>query len=398
MKIAIFSDNFYPELSGIADTITTTGKQLAKLGHKINYFAPKYSKKNYQTIGANAEELDLGENINITRIPSLPYPTGTKQSRLVVPLCLSLGAVKRFNPDVIHTNDIVGVGLESLFSAKILKKPLVGTDHTPMTEFLKYSPIKGSFVQKTVSRYDAWYYNQCNFVSSPCNAIFEELGKHGFKKPKHRALSNPIYVDKYMPVKNKWPLKKKFGLFDYSILYMGRVAPEKKIDITIKAVAKLVKKNPKIGFVVAGTGSQVEDLKNLAKELGIEDKVKFFGYLKSVDDMVDLYNGSDLFVIPSVAETQSIVMMQAMACKIPVIAARAWGLAEYINDKNGILVEPDDVEGVMEKILYLFENQSVSLKLGEGGREFVEQFSPENIAKEWEKIYEDTIQSFNSSK
>jgi glycosyltransferase involved in cell wall biosynthesis len=398
MKIAIFSDNFYPELSGIADSITTTGKELAKLGHKIVYFAPRYSKKNYLTIGMPYEEINLGENIKIQRIPSFPYPTGTKQSRLVIPLCLSLAAVKKFDPDIIHTNDIVGVGLEALFSAKIVKKPLVGTDHTPMVEFLKYSPIKGDFVHKTVSRFDAWYYNQCNFVSSPCNAIFDELRKYGFSKPKHKALSNPIYIDKYKAIKNKWPLKKKIKAFDYSLLYMGRVAPEKKIDVTIRAVAKLANKIPKMGFVVGGTGSQVEGLRDLAKSLGIESKVKFLGYIKSTDDVVDLYNASDLFVIPSVAETQSIVMMQAMACKLPVIAARAWGLAEYVNDKNGILVEPDDVDGLAEKILYLFENQGVALKLGEGGRGFVEKFSPINIAREWERIYIDTIQSFESSK
>jgi glycosyltransferase involved in cell wall biosynthesis len=398
MKIAIFSDNFYPELSGIADSITTTGKQLAKLGHKINFVALDYSAKNFQTIGAEKKELELGEGVFVTRIPSVPYPTGTKQSRLTAPIGLSLRAMKKFDPDVIHTNDIASLGLEALLCARILKKPLVGTDHTPMVEFLKYSPIKGKIIQKTVSRYDAWYYNQCSFVSSPCNAIFTELKKYGFGKPKHRALSNPINIEKYKPVRNKWPLKKKFELFDYSILYMGRIASEKKIDITIKAVANLVKKVPKLGLVIAGTGAQVDELKALVEQLGIERNVKFFGYLKNIDDMVGLYNGSDLFVIPSVAETQSIVMMQAMACKLPVIAARAWGLAEYVNDKNGILIEPDDAEGLTQKILYLFENQGVALKLGEGGREFVEKFSPENIAREWERIYIDVIESFNSSR
>ncbi len=398
MKIAIVSDNFYPELSGIADSITTTGKELAKLGHKVCFVALDYSKENYKTIGADKKELNLGENIQIVRVPSIPYPTGTKQSRLTLPVGLSLKAVKKFNPDVIHTNDIASLGIEALHCAKILKKPLVGTDHTPMVEFLKYSPIKGKFVQKAVSRYDAWYYNQCDFVSSPCNAIFEELKKFGFSKPRHRALSNPINIDKFKPIKNKWPLKKKIGLFDYSLLYMGRIAPEKKIDVTLKAVANIIKKNPKIGFVIAGTGSQVEELKALVSQLGIEKNVKFFGYFKNIDDIVDLYNGSDLFVIPSVAETQSIVMMQAMACKLPVIAARAWGLAEYVNEHNGILIEPADVSGLYEKILYLYQNKSVSQKLGEGGRAFVEKFSPLYIAKEWERIYLDTIKNYKLQK
>jgi hypothetical protein len=153
-----------------------------------------------------------------------------------------------------------------------------------------------------------------------------------------------------------------------------------------------------MGFVVAGTGAQVEKLKALAKSLGIEKKVKFFGYFKSIDDIVDLYNASDLFVIPSVAETQSIVMMQAMACKLPVIVARAWGLAEYVNKDNGLLVEPNNSNELSEKILYLYQNQAASVKLGEGGREFVEKFSPLNIAKEWEKIYTDTIERYKTAK
>ncbi len=398
MRIAIFSDNFYPELSGIADSITTTGKELAKLGHKVNFVALDYSKKNYQTIGAEKKELDLGENIKITRIFSVSYPTGTKQSRLTLPVGLTIRKIRKFNPDIIHTNDIASLGIEALLCAKILKKPLVGTDHTPMVEFLKYSPIKGKFIQKGVSRYDAWYYNQCDFVSSPCNAIFEELKKYGFSKPKHRSLSNPINVEKFKPIKNKWPLKKKLGLFDYSLLYMGRIAEEKKIAVTLKAVASIVKKIPKIGFVIAGTGSQVDELKALTKSLGIEKNVKFFGYFKNINDVVDLYNGSDLFVIPSVAETQSIVMMQAMACKLPVIAARAWGLAEYVNKDNGLLIEPNNVNELSEKILYLYQNQSVSQKLGEGGRTFVEKFSPPSIAKEWEKIYLDTIERYKNRK
>ncbi len=398
MRIAIFSDNFYPEISGISDSIITTGKELAKLGHKINFFAPKYSRKNYDLLKLPNEEINLGENIRVTRLTSFPYPTGTAQSRLVIPCGFSLSAVKKFNPDIIHTNDIASMGIEALICAKFLKKPLVGTDHTPMVEFLKYSPIKGKFIQSMISRYDALYYNQCNFVSSPCNAIFEEIEKFGFNKPVHKALSNPIYIEEYKPVKNKWSLKKKYGLFDYSILYMGRLAFEKRIDISLKALAKLVRKYPKIGFVIAGKGAVEKDLKTLTKELDLENNVKFFGFLKDKKDMVGIYNACDLFSMTSIAETQSIVMMQAMACKIPVIAVKAWGLKEYVNEKNGILINVNNPDELAEKIEYLYNNPSVSEKLGEGGRDFVENFSPIKIAKEWESIYEETIKSYKSSR
>ena len=75
MKIAFFSDNFYPELSGISDSIVTLGRELGRRGHVIKFFAPYYSKKNYQKINKPMEEISLGPNVSVERFFSLPYPT-----------------------------------------------------------------------------------------------------------------------------------------------------------------------------------------------------------------------------------------------------------------------------------------------------------------------------------
>ncbi|HZJ18418.1 MAG TPA: glycosyltransferase [Patescibacteria group bacterium] len=400
MRIAIYSDNFYPELSGITDTILTTAKELAKLGHFINFFVPYYSKKDYKQVNLSFEkEVFLHENIKITRFFSFSYPTGTRQGRLVVPTGLRFLKVKFFNPDIIHTNHIAGVGIEGLIDAKILKKPLIGTNHTPIVEFIKYSPIKAKWFKRAMSKYDAWYFNKCDFVSSPSWAVLHEMQKYGFNRP-CKPVSNPVNIETFKSVseKERNTLKKKYGFSDFVLYYCGRLAQEKHIDLMVKAVSDLKGKIPSINLVIAGKGSEEENLKKLVKELNVEDRVKFFGFLKETKDFVELYNATDLFLMLGTAETQSIVMMQAMATQNPVIGVNSWGIVDYVNEKNGFLIEPNDQKALNEKILYFYKNPDQKKLLGEGGREFAEQFSRQNIAKIWEGIYTDVIKKHGNKR
>jgi 1,2-diacylglycerol 3-alpha-glucosyltransferase len=397
MRIAVYSDNFYPELSGISDTIIASGKELAKRGHRINYFVPKYGKKNYDLLKLPCEEIFLHENIKITRFPSFSFPTGTKQSRFVVPSGLGSFSLKKFNPDVIHTNLIAGVGMEALLDAGLLKKPLVGTNHTPIVQFLSYSPIKGKVVQKIVSKYDAWYYDHCKFVSSPSSPVLEEMKKYGFKAP-CGVVPNPVDVDLFTPPKSRVELKKKYGISGFSLFYAGRLAPEKNVDMMVKAAANLRRVIPEINVVIAGKGSSEQSLKKLIEDSGLNNNSKFFGFIDSPQKFAELYNANDIFIMMSVAETQSISMMNAMACEMGVVSTNAWGLKDYAKDGvNSLVVEPGDQKALEEKILHLYKNKQELEKLGKQAREYVCQFSPSKIAKMWEDIYETAINSYKKT-
>lgn len=386
MRIAFYSDNFYPELSGISDSIVTTAKKLAEMGHFINFFVPKYSKKNYALLKLPYQELFLHERIKITRLFSFPYPTGTAQGRLVIPTGLRSLALKKFKPDLIHSHLIAGVGMEALFDAKILKIPMIGTNHTPISEFVRYAPIKWKWVQNLTQRYDVWYYNHCRFVSSPSSPVLEEMKNLGFDKPSH-PVSNPVDIKLFQKKHDKKSLKKEYGLTDFTLIYCGRLAPEKHVDLIVKAAADLKEKIPDISLIISGTGSEEKTLQDLAKKLGIFERIKFFGYMKDKEEFAKQYAAADLFLMLGTAETQSIVMMQAMASGLPIIGVRAWGLPNYIYKENGILIEPNDLNALKEKILYLYENKKIREELGEGGRVFVQGFTPEKIAKAWEDIY-----------
>ena len=147
MKIAIFSDNFYPEISGISDSVILLGQKLQDMGHEVHYFAPKYSKKNYQMANVENKELELGKNIKIHRLWSLPFfESPTNQARFVIPLGLLAWKFRREKFDLIHTQSPFGLGIEALLMSRFLGIPLLGTNHTPIEEFTCYIPIFGKIM------------------------------------------------------------------------------------------------------------------------------------------------------------------------------------------------------------------------------------------------------------
>ncbi len=394
MRIAIFSDNFYPEIDGISDSVITLTKNLTKLGHFVNFYVPYYSQADFKKTGMPRKELDLGKNVSVVRFFSLPYPTGTGQGRLVIPTCLRWLKVKEFAPDVIHSQLFFGVGFEALIAAHILKKPLVGTNHTALKEFLRYSPIRAPWFTNLILRYINWYYEHCDLVTAPSQSVFDEMVSLGFENKNTKVISNPIDTNTFRPLADKIGLKKKFGFNDTTIIHAGRLADERNPDILIRALPLIKKKVPNAILAFAGIGISEGKLKKLADSLGVGGSVRFLGFLDK-PTLAEAYNASEIFAIASTADTQSLVMMQAMAAGLPVIGVRARALPEYVNEKNGFIVEPNDEKAMAEKIVYLLEHKDVAKKLGKGGRIYSEQFSESAIATEWEKIYRNVIKSYN---
>jgi glycosyltransferase involved in cell wall biosynthesis len=391
MRIAIFSDNFYPELSGITDSILMTGRNLAKRGHQIDFYAPAYSKQNYELINSKVKDEDLGKNINVHRFFSFPFPTPTRQGRLVWPTFWRWTEMKKNMPDIIHTHLFFGCGLEALSAAKHLNRPLVGTSHTPINEFVRFNFFGKNLLEYIGPRFVSWYYNKCNFVSAPSAGIIDDMKKNGFKKP-FEVISNPIDTKNYIPVSEdeKLKCKKELGLSENTILCSGRLAPEKNIDVIIKA-AELVKKIfPDVSLAITGHGSAKNDLKPLVKEMNLENNIKFFG---TVDEptLIKIYQAADIYAIASTAETQSISLIKAMAAGLPSIGVRARALPEYINKSNGFVVAAGDFQSMSDKIIYLLKNREIRATLGAGGNRLAREFSEEKIADKWEKVYTKTL-------
>lgn len=398
MRIAMFSDNFYPELSGISDSLIESSRELSSLGYDIDFYVPRYSAKDFAVVNLPIVEPALGEHVTLHRFSSLPYPAPTNQGRMVIPTFLRFINMRSRRPDIIHTHLFFGCGLEALVASFFLRTPLIGTSHTPVTEFMQYSPLGSRLLEKLALRLVSWYYNRCDYVTAPSQGILEEMKQHGFYKP-CRAISNPIDLDNFFPAtpEERESVKQTFGLSPFTVLYAGRIAPEKHIDVIIRAIAIAKKTIPEIRFAITGHGEAKDSLQKLTQELGIETSVKFFGTV-SAEDHARIYRGADVFAIMSTAETQSISMMKAMATGIPVIGANARALPEYISGTNGFIVEPGDAETLAEKIIFLYQHPEERTHLGIGGIATVKKFSRAAIAAEWDTLYKKVLTAKNSKK
>lgn len=394
MKIAIFSDNFYPEISGISDSIILLAEELQKRGHEIHFFAPRYSRANFRTANLDDEELFLGKNIHIHRLWSLPFfGSPSRQARLVIPSGICAWKFRKAGFDLVYTQDPFGVGLEGLFMAKIFGTPLIGTNHTPIEEFVKYVPFVGNLIKKMSRHYFVWYYNRCRFVSAPYQGLLDDMQKIGLKK-ENKAISNPIDLKNFVPVsaEKKKALKEKYTFPQATILYAGRLAEEKHVDVIIHAMSEVAKVIPDALLVITGHGNMEDKLRELAKKLDLDKKIKFFG---RVDDQrhIEFYQASEIFVIMSTAETQSLSLMKAMAVGMPVIAADARALPVYVgrDGSRGFVVRVGAEKELAEKIIWILQNSEERDKMGQRGTEFASKFSAENVVQEWENIFRKTV-------
>ena len=395
MKIAIFSDFLHPELSGVSDSVKNLSCALADLGHTVMIVAPAYSKSDYKIIGSLKKEINLGPNIIIKRLPSFSVPfSPTGQNRFPLFLGKGIYLMWKFKPDIIHTNSPLVPGIEAFISSKLFKIPFIGTNHTPVSEFVK-GP---KWFVRLICRYWSWFYNMCDFVSTPSQFLIDYMRNHGFNSHKAIPISNPIDISKFSPAENisqKNELKKKFGFSKYTALFAGRLAEEKHVDDIIRAISLVKKEIPEISLVLTGHGKDEGRMKELSKELGILDAVHFLGFVDEKTYPL-IFKASDIFTIMSTAESQGMSMILAMASGLPIIAAKARGLPEFIDNQNGLLVEIGDYKDLAKKIIELLKDQKLSKKMGENGIIFASKLSSDSIGKVWEKIYSDTLTGTNS--
>jgi glycosyltransferase involved in cell wall biosynthesis len=384
----MFTDYFFPELGGVQDSIATISRALGRRGHHVDIYAPAYAASDYRRIGAAMQERDLGDRVRVHRRLSLPFPSSTRQSRAALPCLIGPALLAaRARPDVIHVHSFFGIGLEALLNGRFLKIPVIGTNHTTVAGFAGHIPVS----VEAASAYVRWFYNRCTCVTAPSRSVFEELGMAELRRP-HRVVSNPIDTGLFTPLRSndRDSLRALFGLSGPTITYAGRLGPEKNIDVLLHAVAAMRDRGVVTELAIAGHGSHEPILHGLAAALGIEAQVKFLGTLPQ-NDLAGLLQASDTFAIMSTSETQSMVLLQAMASGVPVVAAATRALPEFVGPANGILVEPDDPAALARALGDLLAAPEQRRLLGSGGRQSAEKYAVETVTDEWETLYRSVL-------
>lgn len=311
---------------------------------------------------------------------------------------LSFGFLhKPFNHgmDVVHAHyNIPPSDLTAMLYAKRRKLPFVVTYHADAQN------SGGSFIRNIAT----FFYN--NFildkVLSSADVIiatsksYIHESKYLTKYPeKIKVVPNGINLEEFQTKLSKCECQSRVGLPSGKkiILFFGNLVAYKGPDILLKAFSIVKKSYPNVMLVYAGRGEIQAELEDLSVKMGLNDSVKFTGFVE--EELKTLYyHSADIFCLPSVtmAEAFGIVNLEAMACGLPVVSSRLGGIPDIVQDgKNGIIVEPGDIEALANALTKLLEDDKLRAKMSLEGKKMSKNYSWAKIAEETEKIYEDLI-------
>lgn len=395
MRIGLFSDTFPPEINGVATSVHTLYKQIQKMGHDVFVITTKPSST-YQE-----------EDEHIIRLSGISLKS-LYGYILTPPFELSsYQEIKKLNLDVIHAHTEFGVGIFSRICAKFLNIPLVSTYHTTYEDYTHYInllnlDIVDDISKKLVAKISKLYSDSGVFVIAPSIKTKEMLEGYGIKTP---ISVIPTGIDLSAFDASKTPsnrieqLKKEYHIAsdDLLILYVGRIAQEKSIDVVIEGMENLVQTKQNVKLLVIGAGPEKEEkqLKQLVAQKQLE-KYVIFGGKKPASEIPMYYHSADLFVSASLTETQGMTFIEALASGLMILARKDDVLKELlIPNKTGYFF--DQPESFTKAVLTYAqlrdaekkEHQSLCVKQ-------VLPFQVDVFANNVLNVYERAVEEFHS--
>lgn len=382
MKILIGTDNYFPNVNGASVFSQRLAYYLQKRGHEILVVAPGRQLLTKQTLVNGINVFGLGS------VPIFVYKDFRWTPSFVGRYDMTK-VVREFKPDIIHVQDHFYIGASLVKIAKKLGIPSVGTNHfmpENLTHYLHLPETGEKVVANMGWRYFCSIYGLLDVVTTPTKTAAKLLDNVGLNKPVI-AVSCGIDREKFKPTISGNPLREKYHLPKVpTLLYVGRLDKEKKVDYLLEAFADATKKVAS-HFVIAGKGAETNNLKAQVEQLGLQKKVTFTGFVAETDLPV-LYRTVDCFIISGIAELQSIVTMEAMASGLPVIAVNAMALPELCHhESNGYLFELNDVPKLSQYMQNILKDNALRQKMSQSSLEIIEKHDINNTINQYENIY-----------
>ncbi|HHW29094.1 MAG TPA: glycosyltransferase family 4 protein [Syntrophomonadaceae bacterium] len=374
MKIGFFSDSYYPYVSGVVLSIETFSRELARLGHEIYIFAPEYPQVKGQ------------QEDSIFRFPSFHTPFNP-EFYIALPLTRTARKfVSDIGLDLIHTHSPFTMGQVGKRIARYLGIPLVFTYHTLYDQYVHYVPLIGQLTKKGLIKYTRNYCNSCDLVITPTDVIRDMIKENGVTTPV-LAIPTGIYPERFQ---NGDPtfLEEKYGIPKEKkvLLFVGRIGKEKNIVFLLRAFSYIASQEKDAVLVMVGSGPEEKTVRLLAEDLGLKERVILTGRIPP-ELISGVYRSADIFVFPSVTETQGLVLVEAMAAGMPVVAKAAFGSLAMVRDGiTGYLCRGDEEE-FAEKTLALLKDPDLRKSMSLAAAKRAEELSADKMALRLESAY-----------
>jgi glycosyltransferase involved in cell wall biosynthesis len=385
VRVLIASDLYWPTINGVATFGRNLAEGLAAVGHDVAVVAPSQT-------GKHCEDAEDGHRVVRTR--SLVFPFYQDLRISVSPGKEIVKLVKSFEPDVIHVQTPLGIGLGAIAAARKCDVPLVATNHTMSENLIDNVKLLAPFarpIDLVLRRYAQWFYAHACHVTMPTQAAIDMLKPEDFRKPTS-AISNGIDLSRFHPGDAPGGLRERFGIPEGIpiVLYVGRLDAEKHVSVLVRAAREALE-GRSFHLVIVGFGVDRDNLERLVGSLGLQDHVTFTGRIEE-EDKPGFFRMASVFAMPSPAELQSISTLEAAATGLPVVAVDMGALPELCEDgNNGLLFELDDAEGLARGLARILDDPELARNMGAASLEIAARHDLTETIRRFVALYEQAV-------
>ncbi|WP_144794258.1 glycosyltransferase [Kocuria palustris] len=379
LRILVVAETYPPDVNGSSQFSHRLAQAVARRGHDVHIAAPRPGR------GPTVRRMDgLVTEHRFRSHTAFTYDT----FNFCFPWEIR-GEVARLmdelQPDVVHIECHYILGRYFAKEAQSRGIRLIGTNHFIPENIEQYLPLPNPIrrLYRRISWRDmAAVFRRCDVVTAPTPLAVESMREHGFDFPMH-PLSNGIDAAQYEPRPGEELPRRQRP----TVLFTGRLDPEKHIDVLLRAVASIADRSD-VGVEVVGQGGEFDRLHDLSQELGIGERVEFRGYITD-EQLRVAYLRADVFCQPGTAELQSLVTLEAMSASTPVLLADARALPHLVEEGvNGWLFPPGDHAELGRLLLRMLELPEQQRRaMGAASRRMVERHSFAATIDAFEQMY-----------
>ncbi|MGY4104886.1 glycosyltransferase family 4 protein [Ignavigranum ruoffiae] len=310
MKVGLFTDTYFPQVSGVSTSVKLLKEQLIERGHEVVIFT---------TTDPNSFP-----EANVVRLPSIPFISFEDRRIAYAGFDRCLKIAKRENIDLVHTHTEFSLGMTGRYVASRMKIPTVHTYHTMYENYTHYI-MNGHLIQpkhvRTISR---MFCNDSDRLIAPSQLTADTLLSYGVTVPIHVVPTgvNIPKISKEEALENRKIQRQALGLAesDWVFLSLSRLSQEKQIDQVIQAFPKIQQQIPEAFLLIVGDGPARECLENQAQSLGIE-RIRFVGEIP-YEEVGNYYQMADVYLNASESESQGLTYLESIVNYLPIIAKR----------------------------------------------------------------------------
>lgn len=374
MRIAHFSDCYTPRINGVTTSIQVLKRALEREGHEVHVFVPRYQSQH------------PSEN-HVHRIGSVYMPL-QPEDRMGVPWPpAQMRQLYGQKFDVVHVHTPFNMGWMGYSKAFFGRTPMVFTHHTLWEEYAHYLKVVPLQLGRWVGRQLCdFYFRRAKAVVMPSHEVAEAI--RGRLRCPYEVIPtgidcNALRGGDARVARQELQLEDGNELF----LYVGRMGKEKSIDFLLKAFRDYRQAGGQAHFALIGGGPEQVNLKRMTGELGIERTCHFLGY-RQRERLKDYLAATKMFLFASQTETQGLVLLEAAAAGVPVVAVRASGVNEAVEPEgSGLLTAPGQLDGFVDALRRLDEDADLHGRLSLRAKAWAELFSDHEMSRKMTNLY-----------